>query len=483
MGITSYIFVLGFLPFTMLGWMILNRMNRYEIADMFLVIASLFFIGSYDYRYVLIILGIISFNYLTARHMTKINNPSMCKIVMVVLITVNVGLLVCLKYGNWFRTLIDQDAVLWQLIVPIGISFYTLEQICYIVDTYNNGEMKYTFIEYVMFSTFFPVILSGPILRHDNFILQIREGSCRRASEEKICEGLISFCLGMGKKVIIASWLGKIVSLGFDDVESAKALTMYLSVLAYALQLYFDFSGYCDIVEGASLMIGFNLPTNFNSPYKAVSIADFWKRWHMTLTSFLTKYVYIPLGGGRKGRLRQYINIFIVFTVSGFWHGTSFTYILWGIMHGICMVIDKIIGKVWLRLPKIVGRMLTFIVVTLIWIPFRAESVHDTYVIYWTLVFGDLSISSDFGKYTFPIIAHLCENYTDIALEIIVRVQNFLTVLFMAFLTGCVFMMKNVHEIRVIKKSKLGMAVICGAILFVAVIQFQKVSTFIYEGF
>ncbi len=328
MGITSYIFVLAFLPFTLFGWTILNRIDKYSLADAFLILVSLIFIGSYDYRFVLIILGTIYINYIGAKYMDRTRQIKWRKVLMVILILANVGVLLLLKYGNWFHMLIDRKAVLWKLIVPIGISFYTLEQVCFIVDTYRNGEMKYTFREYVLFSVFFPVIVSGPILHHSDFIEQLRDRGCRHVSQEYVREGVISFCLGMGKKVIIASWLGKIADLGFNNIESAKCLTMSLSVFAYTLQLYFDFSGYCDIVEGISSMMGFQLPTNFNSPYKASSIGAFWKRWHMTLTNFLTKYVYIPLGGNRKGRMRQYINIFIVFLVSGLWHGASFTYVL-----------------------------------------------------------------------------------------------------------------------------------------------------------
>lgn len=483
MGITSYEFVMLFLPLTLLGWTIINRANKHNLADAFLVLASLVFMGSYNYRFVFMVLAAVCINYWSARYMGIIKDTRWRKVVMLITVLANLGTLVFLKYCNWFRTLFDTDVVLWKLLVPIGISFYTLEQLCFIVDTYKSGSMKYSFGEYVLFSTYFPVIVSGPILRHDDFITQLREKDCRSVSLEKVAEGLTGFCLGMGKKVIIASWLGNIAALGFDDVESAKALTMMLSVLAYTLQLYFDFSGYCDIVEGISSMLGFSLPTNFNSPYKAVSIGDFWKRWHMTLTGFLTKYVYIPLGGSRKGKIRQYINIFIVFLVSGFWHGASLTYVLWGIMHGICMVIDKIIGKAWLKLPKAVGKAATFILAALMWVPFRAESVHSTYVIYWTMIFSDKSIVSDFGKHTFETVAYICEKYMGIAHDFIMKTQNIVTVMIMLVLIIVVFQGKNVMEIKKESDKKIGMAVLCAVILFASILQFQGVGTFIYEGF
>ena len=482
MGITSYVFVLAFLPITLIGWSILNRLNWYNLADFFLMLVSLIFIGSYDYRFVLIILITVSMNYICVKYMDRIKRSEWRKIVTIILVAVNVGVLFFLKYGNWFRIVINREAVLWKLLIPIGISFYTLEQVRFIVDVYRTGEIKYTFREYVLFSIFFPAIVSGPILRHDDFILQLRSKDCRFILTENVSEGLMSFCLGMGKKVIIASWLGKIAGLGFDNVESTNSVTMLLSVLAYTLQLYFDFSGYCDIVEGVASMMGFKLPMNFNSPYKASSVGEFWKRWHMTLTDFLTRYVYIPLGGNRKGRVRQNINIFIVFLVSGLWHGASFTYILWGMMHGICLIADKIIGKFWAKLPAFVGRCVTFSMVALMWVPFRANSTGDACVIYRRLFWGDKTIVKDLGQYTLPMVTYLCENYVGISQEMLVSVQNITTVLIMILLLGIVFFAKNTRELT---KGRNGnwVAVICGIILFATVLHFQEVGTFIYEGF
>lgn len=202
----------------------------------------------------------------------------------------------------------------------------------------------------------------------------------------------------------------------------------------------------------------------------------------MTLTDFLTRYVYIPLGGNRKGRIRQNINIFIVFLVSGLWHGASFTYILWGMMHGICLIVDKIIGKFWAKLPIFVGRCVTFSMVALMWVPFRANSTGDACVIYRTLFWGDRTIVKDFGQYTLPMVTYLCENYASISQEILVRVQNIMTVLVMVVLLGVVFFAKNVRELI---KGRNGnwIGFVCGIILFVAVLHFQEVGTFIYEGF
>jgi len=483
MGITSYIFVLIYLPFTLLGWTGLNRIKRYKEADVFLIVVSLVFIGSYNYRFILILMITVCVNYIIAKYMCYIESMRWRKIIVVLAVAINIGILVFLKYCNWIRVLINPNAILWSVIIPIGISFYTLEQVCYLIDTYKSCEMKYTILEYLLFSTYFPVIVSGPILRHNDFIAQLRTKECRKVSPEKVCEGLILFCLGMGKKVIVASYLGKLAALGFDNVESAKCLTMIVSVLAYTLQLYFDFSGYCDIVEGISYMLGFYLPINFNSPYKSVSIGEFWKKWHMTLTSFLTKYVYIPLGGNKKGKIRQYLNIFIVFLVSGFWHGASFTYVLWGIMHGFCMVIDKIIGKIWVRIPKTVGRLATFITVALMWVPFRAKNIEETYIAYKTILLGERTIVDNFGQYTFPLAAYMIEHYVGIEYEYILRAQNIITILILISLVFVVFYAKNVIEICNKSNKKSGMAVLCGVILFIAVLQFQEVGNFIYEGF
>lgn len=230
-------------------------------------------------------------------------------------------------------------------------------------------------------------------------------------------------------------------------------------------------------------MLGFCLPVNFASPYKAASIGEFWKRWHITLTGFLTKYVYIPLGGNKKGKIRQYLNIFIVFLVSGLWHGASFTYVLWGVMHGFCMVVDKIIGRIWVKIPKTVGRLVTFIAVALMWVPFRAKNIEQTCTAYRAILLGERTILDNFGQYTFPSLAYMIEHYVGIEYEYILRAQNIITILILIALVLVVFYAKNVMEICKKSNKKSGMAVLCGVILFIAVLQFQEVGSFIYEGF
>lgn len=252
------------------------------------------------------------------------------KAIQYILVIGNLSVLLLLKYANWIRNLIGIINSPWKLILPIGISFYTLEQIMYIIDSCNDNTCNYSFWDYLSYSAFFPVIVSGPIYSHYQYMKQLKEIKFKKISDEKTRQGIISFSLGFGKKVLFASQLGRLVDFGYANVESMSAYAVLLCIISYSLQLYFDFSGYCNIMEGVGLMMGFELPINFASPYKAASIGEFWKKWHITLTNFLTHYVYIPLGGNRKGKFRHAINVLLVFLISGLWHGAELTYVLWG---------------------------------------------------------------------------------------------------------------------------------------------------------
>lgn len=339
MGVTSYFFVLVFVPIAVIGWRILLGIEYQNSmpAVIFLILMSLWFIGSYDYRFVLTLLATVAVNYFSVRCMNSSRNIHFRKAVVTVLVIVNLGVLLILKYANWVRELFLKIEQPWNLILPIGISFYTLEQIMFIVDCYRSDNYNYSFINYLLYSTFFPVIVSGPIMYHSQYMEQLQTIKEIRISEKKRKQGMISFSLGYGKKMLIATQLGLIVDFGYNNLNAISTGALIICIISYALQLYFDFSGYCNIVEGIGLMMGFELPVNFASPYKAVSIGEFWERWHKTLTEFFTRYVYIPLGGNRKGKIRQTINIMVVFLLSGLWHGASLTFLAWGggtrIMH------------------------------------------------------------------------------------------------------------------------------------------------------
>ena len=486
MGVTTYFFVLVFIPAVMIGWRMVLKCKccNHALPVLFLAVISLWFIGSYDYRFVLCMLATVTVNYYTVRIMKSTHNANIRKGITALLVIANLSILLILKYANWIRELFWEIERPWNLILPIGISFYTLEQIMYIVDNGKGGEYDYSFIEYLSYSTFFPVIVSGPIMHHAQYMEQLQTIKRAEIPDEKVKQGMISFSLGYGKKLLLASQLGRIVDFGYGNIETMSTWAMIVCIISYALQLYFDFSGYCNIVEGIGLMMGFDLPINFVSPYKAASIGEFWKRWHKTLTAFLTKYVYIPLGGNRKGKARQAINIMIVFLVSGLWHGASLTFLVWGGAHGLCMVIDKYIGQYWSRTWLWLRRVFTFMIVSTLWIPFRAESLHHTVDILRGL--GNLrTITSDeFYQTMLPRIATLAQISGLLTEDVILMAQKGIIWVFILLLLWIVFWAKDVTYLREKYCDKIWMMYVCGGILSLSVMQLSEaVPTFIYEGF
>lgn len=488
MGITSYSFVLAFVPIVVIVWNLLLKLQyRYsEASVLFLTFASLMFVGSYDYRFALIMLGTATVNYYAVRYIKKIRNVSFRKISVVTLAMVNLSVLLFLKYANWIRELFWKIEQPWNLILPIGISFYSLEQIMYIVDNGKSEKYQYSFIEYLSYSTFFPVIISGPILHHSQYMEQLKTIKKKGISEEKIRQGIISFSLGYGKKMLIASQLGQIVDFGYSHLSEISAGALTICIIAYALQLYFDFSGYCNIVEGIGLMMGFELPVNFASPYQAASIGEFWKRWHKTLTAFFTKYVYIPLGGNRKGKIRQSINIMIIFFLSGLWHGASLTFCAWGLAHGICMVIDKYIAGYWNKIWLWLRRGITFLLVSILWVPFRADSLaHTADILRGFKNFGKgAGTTSEFYQTILPKVTSLLRESGLLTDNILLALQKiFMAVLFIGLLWVVSFG-KDIIYLREKYCQQIWIMLVSGIILSVSVMQFSStVPSFIYEGF
>lgn len=486
MGVTTYFFVLVFIPIVLIGWRLAlkSKYHNHVSATLFLSFASLWFIGSYDYKFVLSILATVTVNYFTVQFMKSMQNPKIRKAIAALLIIANLSVLLILKYANWIRELFAKTEQPWNLILPIGISFYTLEQIMYIADSSKDGGQNDSFIEYLSYSTFFPVIVSGPIMHHAQNMEQLHTIKEVGVPEEKTKQGLISFSLGYGKKLLIAAQLGQIVDFGYGNIGEMSAGAMMICIISYSLQLYFDFSGYCNIVEGIGLMMGFDLPLNFMSPYKAASIGEFWKRWHKSLTTFLTRYVYIPLGGNRKGSIRQSINIMIVFLVSGLWHGASFTFLVWGGAHGLCMVIDKYIGQYWNRIRLWLRQTIIFVIVTILWIPFRAESLqHAADILRGLGNFGTVT-STAYYQTMLPRIAALVETSGLLTEDTIVMVQKSIIIVFVLLLLLIVFAAKDVTYIREKYCDKAWIMCVCGGILSLSVMQFSTaIPAFIYEGF
>jgi len=373
----SYIFVLLFLPLCLAGYYGLGFFQKYRLANVFLLGMSLWFYGYFNPWYLIIIISSVCFNYLIYRLM--LSHKDKKKVLMVIGVCLNVAVLFYFKYMDFFISTVNMlfktEFNLLYIVLPLGISFFTFQQISFIVDSYKGDVTSYSFLEYACYVIFFPQLIAGPIVTHDELVPQLMDDSKKHINAENFARGIYLFTIGMAKKVLIADTLGCAVNYGYDEILNINSTEAIVVILAYTLQIYFDFSGYCDMAIGIGQMFNINLPLNFNSPYKAVSIDDFWDRWHMTLTRFLTRYIYIPLGGNRKGKVRTYVNIFIVFLVSGFWHGAGFTFILWGVGHGIASIIHRMGRKFFDKVPKIIGWAVTFFFVNIMWVFFRADSI------------------------------------------------------------------------------------------------------------
>jgi D-alanyl-lipoteichoic acid acyltransferase DltB (MBOAT superfamily) len=303
------------------------------------------------------------------------------KSVLIIGITLNVMLLGYYKYSDFFieniNSFFTTNMSLLNLALPLAISFFTFQQIAYLVDAYKGETKDYNFWTYALFVSFFPQLIAGPIVQHKEIMPQFTNIRNKFINYENITLGTYIFSIGLFKKVVIADTFGVWATNGFDNTEILTFFEAWIVSLSYTFQLYFDFSGYTDMAIGISLFFNIKLPINFNSPYKALNIQDFWKRWHITLGRFLTNYIYIPLGGSRKGQLRTYINVLLVFLISGFWHGAGWTFIFWGFLHGLAMVVNRFWQTFNIKMNSILAWFITFNFVNVSWVFFRAETWGD----------------------------------------------------------------------------------------------------------
>lgn len=375
MQFNSFIFILLFLPITVLLYFLGNKIND-KVGKIILVIVGLFFYAYSSWKALLIFISSILINYVFALLIQ--NKLKWRKWFVSIPVAINIGLLFYFKYFGFFleslSTIGIGQGITTATILPIGISFFTFQQIAYLVSTYRK-ELKVDFLDYLVFITFFPKILMGPLMEPVDFIKQINDTSLKKFNADNLTYGLKIFSLGLFKKMLIADIFAKAVSWAYTNIAAATAVDWILVMLFYTFEIYFDFSGYSDMATGSSIMLNITLPINFDSPYKALSVRDFWKRWHISLTRFLTKYLYIPLGGSRKGKILTYVNTIIVFFASGLWHGANWTFILWGLIYGLLMVFDRIFEKKEEKVFKPLRWIITFIIINVLWLLFRSDSV------------------------------------------------------------------------------------------------------------
>jgi alginate O-acetyltransferase complex protein AlgI len=393
----SYSFICLFLPITLAGFWLIGRVAP-KLVPLWLVAASLFFYGWWNPAYLALLLLSISANYLAGtaigQHVGKVQKISLAdpnSWLIIIAVGANLALLGYYKYANFFinnlNSVLNYDWAIGSVILPLGISFFTFTQIAFLVDVFQGKVKEYNFVNYCLFVTYFPHLIAGPVLHHQEMMPQFKRLNTQHYQPE-IAGGLTILAIGLAKKVLLADGIVNYATVIFEAVREHYPLTFaeaWLGALAYTLQLYFDFSGYSDMAIGISLLFGVTLPINFNSPYKAVNMIDFWRRWHITLSNFLRDYLYIPLGGNRHGEFRRYFNLLLTMLLGGLWHGAGWTFIVWGGLHGVYLVINHTwqgIRKSWghdLKQISLLGRIwstaLTFIAVIIAWVFFRAETL------------------------------------------------------------------------------------------------------------
>lgn len=372
----SYEYIFLFLPVVWLLYIFLQSFGLVSAAMMWLVLASLCFYGYWNPAYLPLILFSLGINFIIGKVLEKKRS----KPLLVFGIIINLGLLAYYKYAGFFLETIHQlsglNMPVVNIVLPLAISFYTFQQIAFLVDVYRGDTVPYNLLDYALFVTFFPQLIAGPIVQQKEMIPQFRRAGSRLFGEH-LNRGLFLFFIGLFKKAAVADSFAIWANDGFSRPEQLTFVESWITSLAYTFQLYFDFSGYCDMAIGAALLFNIRLPMNFDSPYQALTIQDFWKRWHMTLNRFLTNYLYIPLGGSRHGIIRPYTNILIVFLLSGIWHGAGWTFILWGLMHGAASVVYRLWKRYGFRLHRSLAWCITFLFVNAAWVFFRADSIQD----------------------------------------------------------------------------------------------------------
>ncbi|MBI5562728.1 MAG: MBOAT family protein [Deltaproteobacteria bacterium] len=373
----SYLFILLFLPAVLAVYFVLIRLGQRAAPKAWLALASLFFYGWWNVKYLPLLLGSVAFNFAAARLLLRTAGGRR-KAVLIIGICANAALLGYFKYADFFLANVNQlfgaRAALVRVILPLGISFFTFTQIAWLVDAWKGGIKRVSALNYLLFVTYFPHLLAGPIIHHREMMPQFDKIGDRGVDWRNLSVGVYLFAIGLFKKAVVADAFAAFADKGFNAAAALPFSEAWLASLSYTAQLYFDFSGYTDMALGASFMFNLVLPPNFNSPYKAASVQDFWRRWHITLSRFLREYVYIPLGGNRAGEGRVLVNLMIVFVIGGIWHGAGWLFIAWGALHGAAICVERLWERLHIRLPRLIAWFLTFNFVSAAWIFFRAGS-------------------------------------------------------------------------------------------------------------
>jgi alginate O-acetyltransferase complex protein AlgI len=392
---SSYEFIFVFLPVAFVGYFIVARYS-YLLAALWLGVASLAFYGYWNPKFLIVLGSSILFNYVAGYAISRIAGAPRT-IATTVAIAVNLLVLGFFKYANFFIEITNDVAgATWtpiDIVLPLGISFFTFTQISFLVDVYRGIAKEYNFIHYLLFVTYFPHLIAGPILHHKQMMPQFAAAATYLPNTKNIAIGLALFAIGLAKKVLIADNLAPTADRIFAAAHEGVAVTFFdawAGTLAYTFQLYFDFSGYSDMAIGLALLFNVKLPLNFDSPYRSLNITEFWRRWHISLSTFLRDYLYVPLGGNRHGEPRRYFNLLITMLLGGLWHGASWNFVLWGGLHGVYLSVNHLWRSLkkkfgWKGSPSksasLISWAFTFACICIAWILFRAQTIADAGII------------------------------------------------------------------------------------------------------
>ena len=391
---SSFEFALLFLPIAAGVFWRLRAVSRCgeRLSLVWLVVASWFFYGWWKVDFLPVLLGSIVGNLLLSRHLGRPGRGWL----LVAGVVANLLALGYFKYRGFVLEQIDGllatnlAALAGTLVLPLGISFFTFQQIAYLVDVHRGEGPRSGFWDYALFISFFPQLIAGPIVHHREMMPQFAALAQRLTAHRDVAVGIYVFAIGLSKKVLLADTFGIWANAGYQSPDALSMAGSWVATLSYTLQIYFDFSGYCDMATGAARMFGIRLPDNFASPYKARSVRAFWRRWHITLGRWLRDYLYIPLGGNRHGRSRELLNLVVTFVLGGFWHGANWTFVIWGFLHGLALVVERVSAGWRLRLPPVAAGLAVFAFVHLTWVFFRADSVGDACIVLRAMVgFGE----------------------------------------------------------------------------------------------
>lgn len=482
----SYEFIFLFLPASFLIYFYLLNKRLITGAKGFLVFSSLFFYSWWNIAYLPLILGSMLFNYTignslnNSHHNVKVSNKKL----LAFGITANLALLGYFKYADFFIGNINlatgSSYDLLHLALPLAISFFTFQQIAYLVDSYRGETHEYDFLNYALFVTFFPQLIAGPIVHHKEMMPQFASRWNLVKNYRNIALGIFIFSMGLFKKVVIADTFAQWATAGFDQAQTLNMIEAWATSLSYTFQLYFDFSGYTDMAIGAALLFNIKLPINFNSPYKALDIQDFWRRWHITLSRFLRDYIYIPLGGNRKSSLRTYSNLMVTFILGGLWHGAGWTFVFWGFLHGTALVIHRFWKQLGFTLNPILAWFITFNFINIAWVFFRAREWEDALkVLYGMAGINGITLPEKFSDFL-GVLSISFIKFGTVYEHIDGKTQT--TVYILMGLIIVLALKNSMYYLKNFRSSRLYLAATI-AIFLTAVSMMSHVSEFLYFNF